>query len=293
MPDRLLVMPRANPPQIEGVVVSLIPLPKTGTLVFGRSSQDHPPSPLRVDLDAADHSISGEHVRITRAKDSFLVEDVSRLGTSLNGDAFSQATLVYGDRVQIGHYKFEFDGRCLRWLNNPNAGFIIARNLTRRAGNRAILDKVSLQVRPGEIVGILGGSGQGNPPCSTRLCGLIPASEGEVSISGQPLTDRAGMRKLGIGYVPQDDIVHKELKVKDALLLSGRLRINLPLPLIRAASTASSATRFGRASGQTHPPAIRRPAQAGQHRHRASIKSFGAVSRRAPAPVSTRRPRSA
>lgn len=224
---------RPDPPQIQNVPITSIPLPKAGTLVLGRTAQEHPPSPLRVDLDAADHSISAEHVKITPVKDIYTVEDVSRLGSSLNGDAFSTATLVYGDRLQIGHYKFEFDGRSLLWLDNLDAGSIIARNLTRRAGNRTILDQVSLQIRPGEFVGILGGSGQGKSTLLNALCGLIPASQGEVSISGHALTDRAGMRKLGIGYVPQDDIVHKELRVRDALLLSGRLRINLPLPLIR------------------------------------------------------------
>lgn len=225
---------RPTSPVIQGTPVSVIRLPKAGTLVFGRTTPEQVADPLRVDLDAADHSISGEHAKITRDKDSFIVEDVSRLGSSLNGDAFSKATLVYGDRLRIGHYTFEFDGCSLRWLDNPNAGSIVARNLTRRAGNRAILDQVSLQVRPGEFVGILGGSGQGKSTLLNALCGLIPASEGSVSISGQPLTDKAGMRKLGIGYVPQDDIVHKELTVRDALLLSGKLRINLPVPLIRA-----------------------------------------------------------
>ena len=225
---------RPDPPQIQGAPATTIPLPKSGILVLGRISAETSPSPQRVDLDPTDFSISGEHVRITAEKNSFVIEDISRLGTSLNGDAFSKAILVYGDRIQVGHYTFEFDGRCLRWLDNTNSGSIVARNLTRRAGNRAILDQVSLQIRPGEFVGILGGSGQGKSTLLNALCGLIPASEGQVVISGQPLTDRAGMRKLGIGYVPQDDIVHKELKVKDALLLSGRLRINLPLPLIRA-----------------------------------------------------------
>ncbi len=230
----VLFTQRADAPLIQGAPRPTILLPKSGSLVMGRLSQEIQPGPLRVDLDPADHSISGEHVRISPAKNSFTIEDISRLGSSLNGDAFSQATLVYGDRLQIGHYTFEFDGKNLRWLDNANAGSITARNLTRLAGGRAILDQVSLQVRPGEFVGILGGSGQGKSTLLNALCGLVPASKGEVLISGQPLTDKAGMRKLGIGYVPQDDIVHKELRVKDALLLSGRLRINLPMPLIRA-----------------------------------------------------------
>jgi ABC-type multidrug transport system ATPase subunit len=225
---------KPNPPLFNGAVASIIPLPNSGSLIFGRAAKDAAASAVRVDLDPADFSISGEHVRITAEATGFIIEDISRLGSSLNGDAFSKATLVYGDRLQIHHYTFEFDGKNLRWLDQAHAGAIVARRLTRRVGQRTILEQVSLQIRPGEFVGILGGSGQGKSTLLNALCGLVPASEGEVTISGQSLTDKAGMRKLGIGYVPQDDIVHKELRVRDALLLSGRLRINLPLPLIRA-----------------------------------------------------------
>ncbi len=225
---------KPDPPLVGGNAVRTIPLSKSGEHVIGRLSTGQPVAPGRIDLDPADSTVSGTHLRITPTKDSFTVEDVSRLGTLLNGDAFSQAVLVYGDRLRIGHYTFEFDGKNLRWLDQSNAGSITARNLTRRAGTKTILDQVSLQVRPGEFVGILGGSGQGKSTLLNALCGLVPASSGSVAISGQPLADKSALRKLGIGYVPQDDIVHKELRVRDALFLSGRLRINLPMPLIRA-----------------------------------------------------------
>ncbi len=225
---------RPDPPRIAGGECRVIALPRTGTVVFGRKNDNDPPAAGRVDLDPDDQAVSGRHAVITAGKEGFVVEDVSRLGTMLNGDAFSSARLVYGDRLRIGHYVFEFDGAGLRWLEDPDTGSLVARNLSRKAGGRTILNDVSLQVRPGEFVGILGGSGQGKSTLLNALCGLIPASSGEVVISGQPLRDKAGMRRLGIGYVPQDDIVHKELRVKDALLLGGRLRINLPLPQIRA-----------------------------------------------------------
>lgn len=225
---------RPEPPRLAGTETRVIPLPRTGTLVFGRKSDAEVPAAGRVDLDPDDQTVSGRHAVITAGKDGFTVEDVSRFGTMLNGDAFSTAALVYGDRLRIGHYVFEFDGAGLRWLEDPDIGSLVARNLSRNAGGRTILNDVSLQVRPGEFVGILGGSGQGKSTLLNALCGLVPASSGEVLISGQPLKDKAGMRKLGIGYVPQDDIVHKELRVRDALLLGGRLRINLPLPQIRA-----------------------------------------------------------
>ena len=88
---------RPDPPQIQGAPATTIPLPKSGILVLGRISAETSPSPQRVDLDPTDFSISGEHVRITAEKNSFVIEDISRLGTSLNGDAFSKATAESGN----------------------------------------------------------------------------------------------------------------------------------------------------------------------------------------------------
>src|SRR6266513_2481940 len=47
-------------------------------------------------------------------------------------------------------------------------------------------------------------------------------------LGGVPLADRARLREIGIGYVPQDDIVHRELTVKEAITFSARLRLRLP-----------------------------------------------------------------
>lgn len=233
MPIRFQVAPAS--PLFNGQPVTTIPMPAKGELVIGRAADaGSVPSAVRVDLDADDHRVSSEHVKIRIEGKEAVIEDVSRLGTTLNGSAFSKAPLVYGDRFQIGYYVFEYDGRSLRWLDDASSGTIEAIGLVRRAGGRTILNKVSMHIRPGEFVGILGGSGQGKSTLLNALCGIVPASEGGVRISGQPLTDRKSIRDLGVGYVPQDDIVHKELTVDDALLLSGRLRLNLPLAAIKA-----------------------------------------------------------
>jgi len=233
LPVRFQLAPA--PPLFNGQPATVIPMPAKGTeLVIGRSPETPAASPNRVDLDLDDHRVSSEHVKIRFTGRDPEIEDVSRLGTTLNGSAFSKAPLVYGDRFQIGHYVFEYDGRSLRWLDDAASGTIEAVGLTRRAGGRTILNKVSLHIRPGEFVGILGGSGQGKSTLLNALCGIVPASEGEVRISGQELRDRKSIRDLGVGYVPQDDIVHKELTVDDALILAGRLRLNLPLHAIKA-----------------------------------------------------------
>ena len=66
------------------------------------------------------------------------------------------------------------------------------------------------------------------------LCGVNPASSGEVLISGIPLTSREQVNAAGVGFVPQDDIVHLELTVTEAITYSARLRLNLPPAQITA-----------------------------------------------------------
>lgn len=222
-------------PSCEGRPVATILLPKSGTLVLGRGDRSGAATAAGfVSLDPDDQTVSSEHVRIEREGAGHFIQDVSRFGATLNGTSFSKAALVYGDRIRIGRYTFEFDGRSLRWLNDPDAGMIEANRLTRSVGGRAILKEVTLRIRPGEFVGILGGSGQGKSTLLNALCGIVPADSGEVRVSRQLLKDRASIRDLGVGYVPQDDIVHRELTVNDALMLSGRLRLRLPVSQIRA-----------------------------------------------------------
>ncbi|MCW1922512.1 ATP-binding cassette domain-containing protein [Luteolibacter arcticus] len=221
-------------PVFNGRAASILPLPKSGALVFGRGEAPAGEAAGFVGLDADDQTISSKHFIIERQQGGHIIRDVSRFGTTLNGVSFSTAELVYGDRIKIGHYTFEFDGKALRWLDHPDAGMIEAERLTREAGGRKILNEVTLRVRPGEFVGILGGSGQGKSTLLNALCGIVPASSGAVRVSRQLLEDRSSIRDLGVGYVPQDDIVHRELTVNDALLLSGRLRLNLPVAQIRA-----------------------------------------------------------
>lgn len=201
------------------------------TLTFG-SGRETAPDPNRINLDPEDMSISRVHAVITREGRNFAIEDKSSHGTELNGIAFKREKLVFGDRFRISGYIFEFTGDAIRRIEPELAGSIVARNLVFTAGGRRILDDVSVHIAAGEFIGVLGRSGQGKSTLLNALCGVNPATEGEVRIGGVPLTDRARLRELGIGYVPQDDIVHRELTVVDAVTYSARLRLNLERHLI-------------------------------------------------------------
>ena len=158
------------------------------------------------------------------------MRDESPTGTFLNGQRFESHQLVVGDRFQMGGYSFEFTGISLRRTRPRIGGKVEAIGVGFRAGGRAILSEVNLHIEQCSFSGILGGSGQGKSTLLNALCGINPATSGAVLIEGRSIVDAAGMGAAGIGFVPQDDIVHPELRVEDAVLFSARLRLDPRVP---------------------------------------------------------------
>ncbi|NLK67259.1 MAG: LPS export ABC transporter ATP-binding protein [Campylobacteraceae bacterium] len=88
-----------------------------------------------------------------------------------------------------------------------------------------IINGVSLEVKSGEIVGLLGPNGAGKTTSFYMICGLISPTSGivkldETDITKVPLHKRA---QLGIGYLPQESSVFKDLSVEDNLLLAAEV----------------------------------------------------------------------
>lgn len=76
---------------------------------------------------------------------------------------------------------------------------------------------------PGEFVGLIGPSGVGKTTLLDALNGLRPATSGDVFLNDDPLYDEYSRLRHHIGYVPQDDIIHRELTVGQALTYAARL----------------------------------------------------------------------
>ena len=88
-----------------------------------------------------------------------------------------------------------------------------------------IIKGVSLEVRSGEVVGLLGPNGAGKTTMFYMICGLIDPSLGEIYFDNQnvtkmPLHVRA---KLGIGYLPQESSIFKDLSVEDNIMLAAEI----------------------------------------------------------------------
>jgi ABC-type multidrug transport system ATPase subunit len=98
------------------------------------------------------------------------------------------------------------------------AGLIVDR-VRIEAGSVRILHDVSVALRPGELCALIGPSGAGKSTLIKALLGLWEPDEGVVTCDGQDVAE-AGP----VGYVPQDDAVHRGLTVRQALDFAARLR---------------------------------------------------------------------
>lgn len=100
---------------------------------------------------------------------------------------------------------------------------IRARDLTRRFGDFTAVDSVSFEIARGEIFGFLGSNGCGKTTTMKMLTGLLPASEGEAWIFGQPVDAQDLMTRRRVGFMSQSFSLYGELSVRENLLLHTRL----------------------------------------------------------------------
>jgi ABC-type multidrug transport system ATPase subunit len=101
---------------------------------------------------------------------------------------------------------------------------IDAISVGQHAGGRQILHEVSLSIEPGELIALVGGSGAGKTTLLEILAGLRAPSTGQVMHDGVRV-DAGATPRSGVGYVPQDDIIHGEMPLRRTLQYAARLRL--------------------------------------------------------------------
>ena len=179
--------------------------------------------------------ISNHHASVSRTNGNLFIEDTgSTNGVYLNGTRIkSRVQIGAGDTVQIGPFLILADAeRGLAVLDNRSKTRIDAIDITKIVPNRSgggtvkLLDDVDLSIQPNEFVGLLGPSGAGKSTLMDALNGMRPASSGLVLINSQDFYEHLDSLKQSIGYVPQDDIIHRELTVYRTLHYVARLRLS-------------------------------------------------------------------
>lgn len=99
---------------------------------------------------------------------------------------------------------------------------LIIKNLSKEFSNRKVVNKVSLKLEKGEIMGLLGPNGAGKTTLFYMIAGLITPDEGHITLDKMSLTKKgiAERSKAGISYLPQESSIFRKLSVEENILSS-------------------------------------------------------------------------
>ncbi|WP_440105560.1 ribosome-associated ATPase/putative transporter RbbA [Acidovorax sp. BL-A-41-H1] len=100
---------------------------------------------------------------------------------------------------------------------------IEARGLTMQFGDFVAVDHVSFRIQRGEIFGFLGSNGCGKSTTMKMLTGLLPATDGQAWLFGQPVDPKDMATRRRVGYMSQAFSLYSELSVEQNLVLHARL----------------------------------------------------------------------
>lgn len=180
-----------------------------------------------------DHpTVSRFHARIERQGPQYRIVDLaSTNGTFVDGVRVNAELLRPGARILLGGLPLRFDGTALEMVSDGASLRLSCQGIYKSVIDSStdlpltLLNQITLELEPGELVGLLGPSGSGKSTLLDALNGTRPADAGTVLINHWNLyRNYAGLKHL-VGYVPQDDILHRGLTVGRSLYYSARLRL--------------------------------------------------------------------
>jgi ABC-type multidrug transport system ATPase subunit/pSer/pThr/pTyr-binding forkhead associated (FHA) protein len=189
--------------------------------------------------------VSSRHALLHKVGSDLFIEDKgSANGTYVRGQKIASGQRVQvssGEKVFIGPMPLvlQFDANDVavvvedtdQWAGKPLFE-IEAWDLVLEVPDRdnpsvqkVLLDHVSFKALPGDFIALMGPSGAGKTTLLLTLNGYLPPSGGQVRVNGEDLYSIYDNLRGSIGYVPQDDIVHPELTVWEAVRYSARFRL--------------------------------------------------------------------
>jgi ABC-type multidrug transport system ATPase subunit len=151
-------------------------------------------------------------------------------GTFVNGQRVEAAPLREGDVVTIGNVDLTFTGGTLvrrtATAADTRTGGLEVHGLTWTIeGNKTLLNNISLNARPGTLTAVIGPSGAGKSTLARQIAGSTHPTSGTVTFEGHDIHAEYASLRSRIGMVPQDDVVHGQLTVKQALMYAAELRL--------------------------------------------------------------------
>jgi len=198
------------------------------------------------DLVVSHPQVSSRHAVLIREGTNLFIEDRgSANGTFVRGQRVPPGRRVpvqHGEKIYIGpmpvqiHLPGEGGGQLIvpdvsNWQGRPLYEieawelFLEVPDRDNPSTSKVLLDKISFKALPGDMIALMGPSGAGKTTLLLALNGYLPPSSGLVRINGENLYAIYDNLRGSIGYVPQDDIVHPELTVFEAVRYSAKFRL--------------------------------------------------------------------
>lgn len=160
----------------------------------------------------------------------YITDNNSTNGVVVNGKKIlGKEVLHEKDVITITNSKLIFATSAISYCHYKNGISVDASDIVikRGKGKKSFVtcNHVDLNIKPGELVSVIGGSGAGKSTILNCMCGYLKPAGGEVYINGINLYQNFDSLKKLIGYVPQSDIVYDNLTLYDMLLYTAKLRL--------------------------------------------------------------------
>ncbi|MDD4867374.1 MAG: ATP-binding cassette domain-containing protein [Mycobacterium sp.] len=225
-----------NPPTQIGPTADVTEFPTTRVKIPGPEADSEAPVKgaawigRSLDNDIVIHDVlaSRHHAFLTPTPLGTEIRDAHSInGTFVNGIRVGSAVLSEGDIVTIGNVDLVFsDGALVRRQEAATrTGGLEVREVDFSVDGKTLLERISMTARPGTLTAIIGGSGAGKTTLSRLIAGYATPTSGAVAFEGHDIHREYGSLRTRIGMVPQDDVVHRQLTVNQALGYAAELRL--------------------------------------------------------------------
>ncbi len=180
------------------------------------------------DIVVSDVLASRHHAKLSSSPQGLLLEDLNSVnGTFVNGHRVMAHRLSEGDVVTIGNSDFVMSsGALVRGRPQVEvAGGVQVDGVSLTIDGKTLLNDISFNAAPGTLTAIIGPSGAGKSTVSKIVAGLGNPTVGVVTFEGRGVHTEYEALRTRIGMVPQDDVLHRKLTLRQALRYAAELRL--------------------------------------------------------------------
>ncbi|HNO74160.1 MAG TPA: ATP-binding cassette domain-containing protein [Nitrosomonas mobilis] len=194
-------------------------------VTIGRSPQ--------CDIEIPSPLVSRVHAKLIKEPSGWVLEDCSSTnGTFINAQRIEgKQKLEPHDYVAIAAFEYLFTGDRFEASKDTGQVRIEVQKLSKivkdinTKGDKYLLQDISFTIEPGEFIGVFGTSGSGKSTLLDALNGRRPATSGRILYNSTDLYEAFDLFRAAIGYVPQQDIVHRNIVMQHALKYTAKLRL--------------------------------------------------------------------